>query len=331
MIRRTVCILCLIPCLLLLSLVVRGADQKHNITGPITHENLSIFLIHGKNTYSIDNMLTLKEAIEQKKIIIHETEEVNELQVENISNYYIFIQEGDIVKGGKQDRVLQYDFVVNPKSGKIPISSFCVEQQRWSKRGKEDLGQFNSSSKRIASKKLKLATKQEQSQQKVWEEVKEVQDKLSSNVGTTVNSAVSASSLQLALENKEIALLTKEYINNINKQIKDDRDIIGFVFAINGEINSADIYSHNVLFKKMWPKLLEACAIEAISEKKESVKVNNVTPQQVTKWLNEVESVNSSKITRKGKMEFNTRDSEKNVLYETSTNGRWIHKNMIKK
>lgn len=100
---------------LLNGFVYQGANQKQKITGPITHKNLSIFLIHGKNTFTINDLLTLKEAIEQKKIIIHETENVNELEVENISNSHIFIQEGDIVKGGKQDRFLPYDFVVGPK------------------------------------------------------------------------------------------------------------------------------------------------------------------------------------------------------------------------
>ena len=42
--------------------------------------------------------------------------------------------------------------------------------------------------------------------------------------------------------------------------------MIGYVFAINGKVNSADIYGSNVLFKKLWPKLLKANAIEAIAE-----------------------------------------------------------------
>ena len=36
----------------------------------------------------------------------------------------VYIQSGDIVKGGRQDRTIAMDFVVPPKSGVIPISAF---------------------------------------------------------------------------------------------------------------------------------------------------------------------------------------------------------------
>ena len=49
------------------------------------------------------------------------------------------MQSGDIVKGGQQDRVLTVSLMLPPKSGRIPIASFCVEQGRWPARGKEDV------------------------------------------------------------------------------------------------------------------------------------------------------------------------------------------------
>ena len=47
---------------------------------------------------------------------------------------------------------------------------------------------------------------------------------------------------------------------------KDD-DVVGYVFAVNGKLNSADVYPSNGLFRKMWPKLLQASVTEAIGEK----------------------------------------------------------------
>ena len=84
------------------------ADQKQEtvvgdlkLSGPYTHENLTIFLIHGEDRIKSTNLLTLQEAIEQKKVILHETQNVNELAVENVSPYQeVFIQSGDLVKGG---------------------------------------------------------------------------------------------------------------------------------------------------------------------------------------------------------------------------------------
>ena len=76
--------------------------QGDVIEGPYNHKNLSIFLIHGKNKIDAENMMTLDEAIEQKAIVIHETGNVEELFVENKSDINVFIQSGDIIKGGNR-------------------------------------------------------------------------------------------------------------------------------------------------------------------------------------------------------------------------------------
>jgi hypothetical protein len=321
----------------LIFLIAQGVFAQlsdFNITGPVRHKNLSVFFIHGKSRSVTGAILTLKEAIEQRKIIIHETGEVNELKVENISDGYIFIQEGDIVKGGRQDRVLQYDMVVAPRSGRIPISSFCVESGRWSGRGKEDAQQFGSSNNRVASKKIRITAKESGSQQEVWNEVGTVQSRLSSNIGGKVASPVSESSLQLTLENKNVVKASKEYIDGINKGLKDG-DVVGYVFAINGEINSADIYADSKLFRKMWPKLLEASAIEAISKlDDESENKGEITVRQVCKWFDEVEAGKASKMSPNENTEFKVKTTDKNMMYETYIKGsekEWIHKIMIKK
>src|SRR5438046_116 len=91
------------------------------VSGPFTHANLTIFPIHGKDTVTGRKLLTLQEALEQKKVVVHETSTVNELSVENVADdAEVFIQSGDIVKGGRQDRLLATDLIVPPKSGKVP-------------------------------------------------------------------------------------------------------------------------------------------------------------------------------------------------------------------
>src|SRR5260370_247144 len=122
----------------------------YTFSGPVTYRNLTIFLIHGKGTLPGREFLTLQEALEQKKIVVHETQTVNELSVENVApDVEVFIQAGDIVKGGQQDRVLAYDLVVPGKSGKVPIASFCVEAGRWRQRGTEDASRFQSSARQV--------------------------------------------------------------------------------------------------------------------------------------------------------------------------------------
>ena len=109
----------------------------YRLSGPYTHKNLSIFLVHGKNVIKARSFLTLQEALVQKKVVVYETKSVNELSIQNFSDEDVFVQSGDIVKGGAQDRMIGVDLIVPPRSGKLPISAFCVEHGRWSGRGSE--------------------------------------------------------------------------------------------------------------------------------------------------------------------------------------------------
>jgi hypothetical protein len=129
------------------------AQNDYKISAPLTHKNLSIYLISGKDTYTGKNILTLQEAMEKKLVVVYETSDVNELALENLSKEFdVFIQSGDIVKGGKQDRVLAVSIILPARSGRISISAFCVESGRWTKRGGEDASKFESSNERIVSK-----------------------------------------------------------------------------------------------------------------------------------------------------------------------------------
>jgi hypothetical protein len=125
----------------------RGATpaSDYRLSGPYTHKNLSIFLVHGKNTIKGKSFLTLQEALVQKKVVVYETRSVNELSIQNFSDEDVFVQSGDIVKGGQQDRMIGVDLIVPPRSGKLPISAFCVEHGRWSGRGNERASEFSSS------------------------------------------------------------------------------------------------------------------------------------------------------------------------------------------
>src|SRR5262249_39815878 len=83
---------------------LQTADLK--LSGPYTHQNLTVFLVHGKDQIPDKDFLTLQEALEQKKAVVHETGEVSALTIENLSERdVLFVQAGDIVKGGQQDRV----------------------------------------------------------------------------------------------------------------------------------------------------------------------------------------------------------------------------------
>src|SRR5208337_4758299 len=128
------------------------------ISGPFTHGNLAIYFVHGGNAPG-PVPLTLQEAMAKGTVRVVETGSVNELRIENSGDEDVFIQSGDIVKGGRQDRVLTVSFVLPPKSGEVPVAAYCVEHGRWSQRGAEDAGHFASSYNSIPSREAKLAMK----------------------------------------------------------------------------------------------------------------------------------------------------------------------------
>src|SRR5207249_10695632 len=56
------------------------------LSGPHSHKNLTIFLIHRKDRWTGPIPLTLQEALAQKKATVHETGVVQELAVENLAS-----------------------------------------------------------------------------------------------------------------------------------------------------------------------------------------------------------------------------------------------------
>src|SRR6266480_327567 len=202
--------------------------DEYRLEGPFTQGNLTVFLIHGKDRIKGQTFITLQEALVQRKVIVRETRSVNELSIENISGEEVYVQSGDIVKGGQQDRMLGVDLILPPRSGKIPIAAFCVENGRWSQRGSEQVTVFNSSSNAVASREIKLAAKAKGSQGDVWREVSVAQDKLSANVGTRVNGDASPTSFQLALENKDVQANADGYIKALANIVDGKPDVIGY-------------------------------------------------------------------------------------------------------
>jgi hypothetical protein len=306
--------------LLLAAAPVAGTGPVYRFSDPHTHGNLTIFLIHGKGDLHDAKILTLAEALKQKKVIVHETKNVNELTIENISEEQIFIQAGDIVKGGQQDRTLALDVLLQPKSGRVPVNSFCVEQGRWAARGKENVAAFDSSANCLADNKLRIATRSAKSQKDVWNEVMNAQKKLGDTLKVDVKNSASQTSYQLTLENDKV----KESISAAEKKllsIVDDKttDVIGYAVAINGKVNNVEVFANAALFKKLWPKLLQTSIIEALSEKNDKIKLEAVKAAAVQKFVDEAEAGTKKERTVLKTFKEVEKDTKTNVLFETQT------------
>ena len=307
--------------------------SEYRLSGPYTHKNLTVFLVHGKDQ-SNKTFLTLQEALAQKKVRVYETKNVNELAIRNFSNEDVYVQAGDIVRGGEQDRMISVDFIVPPRSRRMPIGAYCVESGRWNRRGNEAPATFSSSENFASSKDLKLAAKSAQSQDAVWKNVSTVQAKLTENTTVEVRSSVSESSLELSVENEKVKETTAAYINSLSGILRNKSDVIGYVFAINGKVNSADIYASRALFAKLWPKLIKANAVEAVAELQKDLEIKPVSDETVKSFLADSEQPAPSAKDVTGRVKLVTREDDKNAFYETldrSQKDGWVHRNYIKK
>jgi hypothetical protein len=418
--------------------------QDLTISDPVQYENLTIFLIRGKVRVKPGSLLTVQEAMEQHKAVVHEIEQVSKLQVENVSpDSDVFIQSGDIVKGGKQDRLITFDLLLSPQSGKVAVASRCVEQGRWTQRGKEAAAHFNSSTRQLPTKMLKVyggnyngfnnygfnnainngnlnnATNgnntanngssssngsngysninnnsnngnngcaglplnnnfntngynnynsrgysnsanfgnsnsnnnstirsvtlnngnngfnngQVSEQQGVWQEVGEVQKKLAARLRTEVKSDASGSSLQLTLEHPKVQEAVGEYIQHLAGIVTDQDDVIGYAFAINGRVNSIEVYANAELFKKLWPKLLKANALEAFIEQEDGKDLPSAGTAEVKAVLKDAEEGQVFEKDVSGRVRVILRETEKNVVFETRDRERdtWIHRSYLTK
>ena len=401
-----------------------AADKAHvvatpKISGPHSYENLAVYFLHGKSEPG-PVPLTLEEALARGKVTVHETGSVERLTIENHGGKRVFVQAGDIVKGGRQDRVLTISLLLPPKSGRIPIGAYCVESGRWARRGVESTARFSSAAMSLPSRAAKMAilaprpapdvsavvrtvptvrtapdvrliapppttsrTDAElrrlsemwrrrvvaeerreaaerarlderlrrgaerlgitrtvrrtpaaappSAQDEVWRNVADIQSRLAARLGTSVLSARSRSSLQLSLENQKLAEAQAKILTRLEPLGRKGTDIIGYAFAINGRINSAEIYPSNGLFRKMWPKLIKANATEALSEQDAgtpSAKLPSIA--DIRTFLTTANKGERRDAKLRAKLRREVRENDATLsLATTAADGRLIHRSIL--
>jgi hypothetical protein len=315
--------------------VATAAEAR--ISGPYQSGNLSVFLIHAEpapGDAAAGAYQTLGEALAAGQAAVYETGDVNELAVENKSkDRTLFIQAGDIVKGGRQDRVLSVDLILPPGSGKIPITAFCIEQGRWSARGQESAQQFASAEKSLAGKDLKLAAKSKRSQTEVWNAVAETQAKLAASVGEDVAAPASPTSLQLSLENKKVAEAVSMTVAALATLAADHPDAVGYLYAVNGKISGGDIYASPQLFRKLWPRLLEASVTEAVAERSNGSAGPSIAADDAAAFLAAMDSAAATDQQLPSGVTLVNRETDKAAAFETRSDfaDGWLHRSYIAK
>jgi hypothetical protein len=111
-------------------------------------------------------------------------------------------------------------------------------------------------------------------------------------------------------------------------------DVIGYAFAINGEVNSADIYGSHELFVKLWPKLLRASSVEAVSKYDAGKKFDPPSANAAMAALRDAESGKTTTRQVTSRVSLVTKETSRNVLFETVDHAQadaWIHRSYLTK
>ncbi len=305
------------------------AEGGYEIFGPFIHENLSVFLIRKPDALPGDeDLLTLEEALRAGAVRVAEKAdgaEVNELEVENVGDRPVYLQAGDTVKGGKQDRAIAIDFVLPPRSGKTKVDAFCVEPGRWSPRGGGE--SFVGAAFALATSDQKRALKEDASQSAVWEAGRKVNRALAlrSELTETPDSYV------LASEAPKIREETEVYVRALAAAVEGRRDLVGAAFAVNGVPRSVEIYRTPALFAKVWPKLLGAAAVEALAERTDGPVAKQAAASEIAALLRQGDGEEIRVRELPGGIRMKSRLTEEVVLFDTEQDGVLLHRQVIRR
>lgn len=294
------------------------------ISGPFVHEHLALYVIENPAAKPASDLITLAEGLSSGSVKVTEKKsaEVNELLIENGSDKPCFVQAGDVVKGGQQDRLIGRDFVIPPKTAPTPVSSFCVEQSRW-----HGVASFGDSTQNAYGKELKLAVQQKGSQAEVWENVAKSKKELRENV--VGGRGALSSSLNEELEDPKVKERLKGAREAMGKIVEERPQSIGLIWAINGRFSTADIYDDPTLFRRVYPRLLDSATMEALTAKAETKPAPAAT--EASTFLAEAEKGSSKSEEYKKGLKLDTCENNKSVQFDYAWESRRIHRQVVNK
>ena len=289
---------------------------EYQVLDPIRQGSLEVFPVVAAMSYDTSEFLTLDEGLKAGDVVVTEYgkvqglvrkhppsgvwdgtvrpsggAQVNTLVLVNNSKRPLILLAGEIVTGGKQDRVIAKDRIVPPESDPIDLGVFCVEPGRWVASSEK----FGGMSLAMAAPSVRGSAMADKDQSKVWAKVKESQEQVVSGMPLPAPAArevQETSSYARVMQQPEVAKhvdsvaepVQRNY-ESVIKQLKD-KNAVGVVAAVNGEIVWADIFASTSLLQKYWPKLVRSYASEAVVTK---AKGAQVTAKQAQEFLNDMQ------------------------------------------
>lgn len=316
-----------VPCLLQAGEV--SSSSGYALLEPIRSGNLTVFPVVASKSYDTGQFLTLDEGIRNGEVVVTEAgqvrglirrhpgrpvwpvrdAQVNQLVLINNSKRPLLLLAGEIVTGGKQDRVIGKDRIVPAESDPVDLSVFCVEPGRWTAaNGKEEFGTAREGMEAfMVAPAVRSKAMADKDQNKVWAEVRKSQQAMASSQAVIVAGAApqveSTSSYARVLGNKEVqkqvdsvAEPVQRNYESVIRQLRD-KNAVGVVVAVNGEVVWADLFASTQLLQKYWPKLVRSYATEAVVTR---AKGAEASMRQAQKFLDDLQGRHETADTEPG-------------------------------
>lgn len=277
--------------------------NDYKILAPITHGDLTIFPVVSAKSHDTSEFITLDEGIRSGEVVVTEVgnlhstmrrrnpyvqpnrgAEVNRLVLVNNSKHPLLLLAGEVVTGGKQDRVVAKDRIVPAESDPVDLSVFCVEHGRWT----ETSAKFDTHASVMLQPSVRMKAMADQDQQKVWDEVGRSKETLSAKAAAappkiaggsggsaeyaySIRQLDSTTSYAKARENTAVKQQVDSIVEPMQKSYESvikqlrNQNAVGVVVAVKGRIVWADMFASGALLDKYWPKLLDSYATEAMT------------------------------------------------------------------
>lgn len=233
---------------------VTRALRAITVGNPVTYKGLAVFPLSGQNASRLGGCRTLSQAMDRGYITVSEKDggEVNRLFVENTGPCLVFLMAGELLAGCKQDRMVGDDCLLPARSGRMPLTAYCVEHGRWAEQGHT----FKAVGATVQPGMRKVA-KESRDQRAVWGAVASQYEAQSVPMSAT-------GTYRSVVDDQEVARKRADYVKRIDGVPALGRDVCGCAVAIGGRIVCVDLFATPKLFAALWPALAASYAMDAM-------------------------------------------------------------------
>jgi hypothetical protein len=272
-------------------------EGEWRLLDPVTYENISVFPVVASYGQDTSTFLTLEEGLANGEVVVRERgsdemvrgrdgrtvyipqptgASVNQLVLVNRSKRPLLLLAGELVSGGKQDRVIGKDRIVPAGAPPLPLDVFCVEHGRWT-----GSSQF-ATALTIVHPSVRERAAVDQKQTEVWDAVRS--GRTARAPASAPAPQISADRLQYAIagnahteayekiyQSSAVGVSIDDFVAEVQRRfasatsgLKGER-VVGVVVAYGGEVAWSDIFASGDLFDHYWHKLLRSYAVEALA------------------------------------------------------------------